>query len=238
MTSNSSAIALEAKAVSHRFGSQAVLDSINLKLRQGELTALIGPNGAGKSTLLHVLQGLLKPSQGDVFVGDTPVTSCRHRIALMPQRGRIDWSFPITALEMVRLRQPKAAEGCFEVSAEEALERVGLQDRAKARLGQLSGGQQQRVLLAGAIAQNAATMLLDEPCSALDPPSRERVIALLQSLAQEGRSICLTSHDWGPALMSYDRVIVLDRQILFDGSPQDVGEQLNALMSAANRCPN
>lgn len=238
MTSNSSAIALEAKAVSHRFGSQAVLDSINLTLQQGELTALIGPNGAGKSTLLHVLQGLLKPSQGDVFVGDIPVTSCRHRIALMPQRGRIDWSFPITALDMVRLRKPKTAGGCFELSAEEALERVGLLERAKERLGRLSGGQQQRVLLAGAIAQNAATMLLDEPCSALDPPSRERVIALLQSLAQEGRSICLTSHDWGPALMGYDRVIVLDRQILFDGSPQDVGEQLKDLMSAAKRGPN
>ena len=64
------------------------------------------------------------------------------------------------------------------------------------------------------------------------------MIALLQSLARDGRSICLTSHDWGPALMSYDRVIVLDREVLFDGSPQDVGQQLNELMSAAGRCPN
>ena len=86
MTNDSSAIALEAKAVSHCFGSQAVLDSINLSCGK-EAAALIGPNGAGKSTLLHVLQGLLKPSEGDVVIGGTAVASCRHRIALMPQRG-------------------------------------------------------------------------------------------------------------------------------------------------------
>ena len=238
MTSKTSAVALEAKAVSHRFGSKPVLNCINLSLRPGELTALIGPNGAGKSTLLQVLQGMLKPSEGFVMAGETPIALCRHRIALMPQRGRIDWSFPITALDMVRLRTPKQRESCFHLSSEEALERVGLLDRSQERLGHLSGGQQQRVLLAAAIAQNAPALLLDEPCSALDPPSRERVIALLQSLARDGRSICLTSHDWGPALMSYDRVIVLDREVLFDGSPQDVGQQLNELMSAAGRCPN
>ena len=73
MTHNSCPIALQAKAVSHCFGSKVVLESINLSLREGELTALIGPNGAGKSTLLHVLQGLLKPSQGDVFVAIYPL---------------------------------------------------------------------------------------------------------------------------------------------------------------------
>lgn len=238
MTHNSCPIALQAKAVSHCFGSKVVLESINLSLREGELTALIGPNGAGKSTLLQVLQGMLKPSQGFVVADGTPIASCRHRIALMPQRGRIDWSFPITALDMVRLRKPKTNDGRFQISPQEALARVGLIERSHERLGRLSGGQQQRVLLAAAIAQNTPTMVLDEPCSALDPPSRDRVIALLQGLAQEGRSICMTSHDWGPALMSYDRVIVLDRQVLFDGSPQDVGAQLNELMSAANRCPN
>lgn len=229
---------LEARGVSHSYGRNTVLHEINLKLRSGELTALIGPNGAGKSTLLQIMQGMITPSAGTVLIGEDSIQSCRQQIALMPQRGRIDWSFPITALEMVHLRQPRRQSGTRGMTAQEALERVGLIDRAKDRLGMLSGGQQQRVLLAAAIAQNVQTLLLDEPCSAMDPPTRAQVIELLQELAREGRSICLTSHDWGTALMQYDRVIVLDGQVLFDGSPADVGQQLNDLMSSATRCPH
>ena len=229
---------LEARGVSHSYGRNTVLHEINLKLRNGEVTALIGPNGAGKSTLLQIMQGMLTPSAGTVLIGEDSIQSCRQQIALMPQRGRIDWSFPITALEMVRLRQPRRQPNSHCMSAQEALERVGLGHRAKDRLGMLSGGQQQRVLLAAAIAQNVQTLLLDEPCSAMDPPTRAQVIELLQELAREGRSICLTSHDWGTALMQYDRVIVLDGQVLFDGSPADVGQQLNDLMSSATRCPH
>lgn len=232
------AIALEAAGVSHSYGTSRVLHDIDLKLRYGELTALIGPNGAGKSTLLQILQGMLRPSCGTVSIGEAAIHSCREQVALMPQRGRIDWSFPITALEMVRLRQHGRPIGVQGISAQDALERVGLGDHANERLGRLSGGQQQRVLLAAAIAQNVPTLLLDEPCSALDPPARARVIALLQELAQEGRSICLTSHDWGKALLQYDRVIVLDGEMLFDGPPADVGQQLNDLMSSATRCPH
>lgn len=229
---------LEAHGISHSYGRNTVLQEINLKLRRGELTALIGPNGAGKSTLLQIMQGMLTPSAGHVLIGGALIQSCRQQIALMPQRGRIDWSFPITALEMVRLRQPRQRPTSRCMTAQEALERVGLGHRARDRLGMLSGGQQQRVLLAAAIAQNVDTLLLDEPCSALDPPARARVIDLLQQLAREGRSICLTSHDWGSALLQYDRVIVLDREILFDGCPADVGQQLNDLMSSATRCPH
>ena len=97
------AVGLQASGVSHSFGAEEVLANVGVDLRAGELTALIGPNGAGKSTLLRILQGQLQPSQGQVrFQGD-PIATCRHQVTLMPQRGRIDWSFPITALEMVRL---------------------------------------------------------------------------------------------------------------------------------------
>ncbi len=148
---------LEARGISHFYGRNTVLQEINLRLRRGELTALIGPNGAGKSTLLQIMQGMLTPSAGHVLIGGVLIQSCRQQIALMPQRGRIDWSFPITALEMVRLRQPRQRPTSRCMTAQEALERVGLGHRVKDRLGMLSGGQQQRVLLAAAIAQNKAT---------------------------------------------------------------------------------
>ena len=104
------------------------------------------------------------------------------------------------------------------------------------RLGALSGGQQQRVLLAACLAQSSNTLLLDEPCSAMDPPARQKVLALLREQAKAGRCICLSSHDWGTALQNYDRVIVVDRQLLFDGPPHQVGPQLNDLIASRSGC--
>ena len=229
------AVGLQASGVSHSFGAEEVLANVGVDLRAGELTALIGPNGAGKSTLLRILQGQLQPSQGQVrFQGD-PIATCRHQVTLMPQRGRIDWSFPITALEMVRLHSSTQA-GAGAMPPGDALAAVGLKECAAARLSDLSGGQQQRILLAGAISAGRSTLLLDEPCSAMDPPTRSLVLELLLQLRSSGISICLTSHDWGRALLSYDRVIVLDRTVLFDGAPTGIDQALDDLMASRHRC--
>ncbi|MEB3177040.1 MAG: ABC transporter ATP-binding protein, partial [Synechococcus sp.] len=95
---------------------------------------------------------------------------------------------------------------------------------------------QQRILLAGAISAGRSTLLLDEPCSAMDPPTRSLVLELLLQLRSKGISICLTSHDWGRALLSYDRVIVLDRTVLFDGAPTGIDQALDDLMASRHRC--
>ena len=207
---------LTARALSYRYGTALTVERVDLDLQPGTLTALVGPNGAGKSTLLHLLQGRLNPSEGSF--------RCNGSIALMPQRAAIDWTFPITVREMVRLGQSNRHD---PTTAEAILDRVGMGDMRTRRLNQLSGGQQQRVLLARALMQQSDILLLDEPCSAIDPPSREHLLGVMRQQASSGQTLLVSSHDWGSALDSYDRVVVLDRKVLAAGSPADVRDKLN-----------
>ena len=149
------------------------LSNVSLKLEQGTLTALVGPNGAGKSTLLSLLQGSSKPDQGEITVDGKPLINNRFQVALMPQRGKLNWNFPITVEGLVALgRVNHSKSTCCELEA--ALQRVGISHLAKRRLDALSGGQQQRALLAKTLMNPAKIFLLDEPCSAFDPPTLHR----------------------------------------------------------------
>jgi zinc/manganese transport system ATP-binding protein len=207
---------LAARDLSYSYGPKSTLECVDLELQPGTLTALVGPNGAGKSTLLHLLHGRLQPSGGTF--------ECGGSIGLMPQRAAIDWTFPITVRDMVRLGQTKRLG---TTTAETLLERVGMKEMRGRRLNQLSGGQQQRVLLARALMQQSDVLLLDEPCSAIDPPSREHLLGVMRQQASSGQTLLVSSHDWGSALDSYDRVVVLDRRVLAAGSPAEVREKLN-----------
>ena len=213
--------ALSTTKLSFNYGSRKTVDCVNLRLRSGTLTALVGPNGAGKSTLLHLLEGRLKPSQGTVNTSKS--------IGLMPQRAAIDWSFPITARDMVQLGVPKKGNTTAEIHCDQLLERVGMGAMGGRRLSQLSGGQQQRVLLARALIQQTDILLLDEPCSAIDPPTREHLLKVMRDQAEAGHTLLVSSHDWGTALDSYDQVVVMDGQILASGSPSSVREKLSDL---------
>ena len=207
---------LAARNLSYSYGPKPTLERVDLELQPGTLTALVGPNGAGKSTLLHLLHGRLQPSGGTF--------ECGGSVGLMPQRAAIDWTFPITVRDMVRLGQTKRLG---TTTAETLLERVGIEEMRGRRLNQLSGGQQQRVLLARALMQQSDVLLLDEPCSAIDPPSREHLLGVMRQQASSGQTLLVSSHDWGSALDSYDRVVVLDRRVLAAGSPAEVREKLN-----------
>ena len=218
---NDSLSVLSTTELSFSYGERNTVDRVNLQLQAGTLTALVGPNGAGKSTLLHLLEGRLKPSQGTV--------NSNKQIGLMPQRAAIDWSFPITASDMVQLGVGKKGKATAENHCEQLLERVGMGAMGSRRLNQLSGGQQQRVLLARALMQQTEILLLDEPCSAIDPPTREHLLKVMRDQAEAGQTLLVSSHDWGSALDSYDQVVVMDGQILANGSPETVREQLSDL---------
>ena len=207
---------LAARDLSYSYGPKPTLERVDLELQPGTLTALVGPNGAGKSTLLHLLHGRLQPSGGTF--------ECCGSVGLMPQRAAIDWTFPITVRDMVRLGQTNRLG---TTTAETLLERVGMGEMRGRRLNQLSGGQQQRVLLARALMQQSDVLLLDEPCSAVDPPSREHLLGVMRQQASSGQTLLVSSHDWGSALDSYDRVVVLDRRVLAAGSPAEVRDKLN-----------
>jgi zinc/manganese transport system ATP-binding protein len=123
--------------------------------------------------------------------------------------------------------------GCCDVEA--ALQRVGLAGLAGRRLDQLSGGQQQRALLARTLVQPARLLLLDEPCAAIDPPSRTQLLKVMGQLRDAGLTLLVSSHDWGRDLDAYDRVLVLDRSLLADGNPQQVRQALGDLR-VGNHC--
>ena len=218
---------LVAQGLSVSYGNRVVVDDVSLTLEAGTLTALVGANGAGKSTLLHLLQGRLTPSAGNVVCDGMPIQSCRERVVLMPQRGRIDWAFPITVREFVALGEiGQRSFGCCDREA--ALQRVGLESLANRRLDALSGGQQQRALLARTLVQPSRVLLLDEPCAAIDPPSREQLLVLMRQLADSGQTLLVSNHDWGSALDLFDRVIVLDSRVVADGPPEQVRRTLGS----------
>ena len=221
--------------MSFSYGKDYVLKDISLELEPGTLTALVGPNGAGKSTLLRLLQGQTLPHQGEIFLDEIPLRQNRHQVALMPQRSSINWNFPITVEELVALGQVNVAnQSCCEIEA--SLQRVGLSALAKKRLDALSGGQQQRALLAKTLTQNASVFLLDEPCAALDPPSRVQFLRIVRQLAEAGLTVVVSSHDWGQALNAYDKVITLDRTVLAFGTPEEVRTKLESISSMGNHC--
>ena len=204
------------------------LSNVSLELEPGTLTALVGPNGAGKSTLLNLLQGNSKPDQGEITVGGKPLVSNRFQVALMPQRGKLNWNFPITVQGLVSLgRVNHSKSTCCELEA--ALQRVGISHLAKRRLDALSGGQQQRALLAKTLMNQAKIFLLDEPCSAFDPPAKEDFLLIIRQLADSGFTVFVSSHDWGTSLNAYDKVVALDKIILASGSPQEVQEKLSSI---------
>jgi zinc/manganese transport system ATP-binding protein len=229
-------VSLEVSQLQVRRGGELALDGVSFALERGSLTALVGPNGAGKSTLLQALEGQLPIAAGTIQLDGAALTPAlvRQQLALMPQRGEIAWHFPITVRELVALgRMAAQRPGCCDVEA--ALQRVGLAGLAGRRLDQLSGGQQQRALLARTLVQPARVLLLDEPCAAIDPPSRTELLKVMGQLRDAGLTLLVSSHDWGLDLDAYDRVLVLDRGLLADGTPQQVRHALGDLR-VGNHC--
>ena len=227
---NDVSYALSTTGLCFSYGGHQTVDNVDLQLKPGSLTALVGPNGAGKSTLLHLLEGRLKPSQGAI--------NRSRSIGLMPQRAAIDWSFPITAEDMVQLGSPRNRGTTTPTRADQLLDRVGMGSMGSRRLSHLSGGQQQRILLARALMQQTDILLLDEPCSAIDPPTREHLLKVMRQQAEAGQTLLVSSHDWGSALDDYDQVVVMDGQVLAQGSPSEVREKLSDLtcMMGSNCC--
>ena len=154
----------------------------------------------------------------------------------MPQKAAIDWSFPITVEQMVKLGQQSRHASASSQSVDSLLEQVGMNGMGSRRLNQLSGGQQQRVLLARALMQNASVLLLDEPCSAIDPPTRAHLLQVMRQQADRGQTLLVSSHDWGKALDSYDRVLVINKQLVADGTPSEVRSTITDMDGMMGDC--
>jgi zinc/manganese transport system ATP-binding protein len=220
---------LQVQGVSYRYPGRAsptVLAEVSFSLGPGSLTALLGPNGAGKSTLLKLLLGQLTPSLGKLLWNGRAMAPRRPRLALVPQRSAIQWQMPITVRDLVALGKLAGTTAEPLPDTTEALQSMGLASLAETRLSQLSGGQQQRALLARALLQKAELLVLDEPFTYLDPPTRQQLLAVLRQQAAQGRVVLVSSHDWGDSLQGYDRALLLDKTLLADDRPERVLERL------------
>ncbi len=204
-----------------------VLDNITFRAEPGEQIAIIGPNGAGKSTLLKVAAGLIKPNSGSVkMFGYTP--DSHICIAYVPQRSEIDWQFPVTVADVVLMGRTKQI-GLFKRPSkrdreivQKSLERVHMAHLAHKQIGELSGGQQQRVFIARALALETNLLLMDEPLAGLDIPSQEGTLDILDSLRPDGVTVLLATHDLGVAAERFDRVMLLNKQVMAFGPPASV----------------
>jgi len=212
-----------------RFGQLHVLRGIDLQVSKGEVVVVIGPSGSGKSTLLRCINRLEVPNAGTVSVAGEPVPAggkaldrTREELGMVFQRFNL---FPhMTALRNVTIG-PMKVRGLSAAKAEEmglaVLTKVGLAEKAHAYPAHLSGGQQQRVAIARALAMEPKAMLFDEPTSALDPELVGEVLEVMKSLAREGMTMMVVTHEMGFAREVANRVIFMDEGRIVEQGPPD-----------------
>ena len=186
--------------------------------RGGQSVAVLGPNGGGKTTLFRTLLGELPATTGTIRFDGAP--------AYVPQTERSRLDFPVSALDVALMgayaRTPwyRRIAGADRQLARAALDRVGLGDSCATRFGALSGGQRQRVLIARALVQDAAVLLLDEPFAGVDRTSEEAIMRILDELRAEGRVLLIATHDVEQA-RRWDRVLCLARAQIAYGAPAE-----------------
>jgi manganese/iron transport system ATP-binding protein len=202
------------------------LRNLSFTIRPGQLVGILGPNGAGKSTLIKAMLGLLPPVTGRVTYGEDSLAHQLDRVAYVPQRSQIDWSFPATVWDVVMMGRVKQTGWLRPFSptsrqaVKQALERVGLSDLSQRPLANLSGGQQQRVFLARALAQGADLFCFDEPFVGVDQKTETLLFEVFQELARAGKILLVVNHDLGEPITNFDQLILLNQELIAVGPRQ------------------
>lgn len=223
--------AVEVRGLHVRYERVEALQGVDFDVPRGTALGIVGPNGSGKSTLLKAVAGLLRPSAGSVRVqGRPPRELPPGTIGYVPQIEDVDWQFPVSVRDVIAMGryprlgpfQPFSAHDRSAVArAIEALDLGALADR---HISALSGGQQQRTFVARAIAQEPLVLLLDEPTTGVDAATEDSLLHLVRGLVADGLPVLMTTHDLDRADEWFDRLIVVDRKILADGTPDAVLE--------------
>jgi polar amino acid transport system ATP-binding protein len=216
--------------VTKSFGTTQVLKQINLEVRQGEVLVLIGASGSGKSTVLRIMSGLETADAGEVWVNEVPLHDARRAREIRGHVGMVFQQFNLfphknalgnVSLALIKARRMNPADA--RKRAMEALERVGLADRADHYPSQLSGGQQQRVAIARALAVEPGIMFFDEATSALDPELVGEVTEVMRGLARDGMTMVVVTHEMGFARKTADRVVFMDKGVIAEqGAPEQI----------------
>ncbi|MFB6365888.1 amino acid ABC transporter ATP-binding protein [Paenibacillus elgii] len=235
---------IQINGIHKSFGSNHVLRGVDLQVQQGEVVVILGPSGSGKSTLLRCINYLETYDKGSVVIegkpiGRIPAQGQAGQSVEMPQKdlnavrqdvGMVFQSFNLfphkSVLHNITMA-PISLRGMSQEDAEqlarELLRKVGLQDKAEARPSSLSGGQKQRVAIARALAMKPKVMLFDEPTSALDPETVGEVLQVMRTLAKEGMTMVIVTHEMGFARDVADRVVVMDGGVIIEeGKPSQI----------------
>ncbi|NJN18837.1 MAG: amino acid ABC transporter ATP-binding protein [Oscillochloris sp.] len=218
--------------VSKYFGQFCALDRVSLTVDAGEVLMIIGPSGSGKSTLLRCINHLETPDSGRIIVDGIPVSSHKeeHINAVRAEVGMVFQRFELfphlTVLDNICIAQEKVRKRPRRESvaiAQELLVKVGISEQANKYPAQLSGGQQQRVAIARSLAMQPKIMLFDEPTSALDPEMINEVLEVMLTLAREGMTMVVVSHEMGFARNAAHQVVFMDQgRIIEQSSPDEL----------------
>ena len=220
--------AIEVEHLTVSYGAVPALLDVSFTVGSGELIGVIGPNGSGKSTLIKTLLGFLEPDFGRIRLFGEPLSRSRGRVAYVPQRGAVDWDFPVTVREVVRMGRYGHVRWWRNLSSEDhriadrSLELVRMSDFAERQIGQLSGGQQQRVFMARAMAQGGDVLLLDEPFAGVDAATERAILDVLVSMRDAGKTLVVVHHDLSTAARYFDSLLLLKQRLYAHGPPDKV----------------
>ena len=222
---------LQVNHLSKSFGTHEVLRDIDFTVNKGDVTSIIGASGSGKSTLLRCINLLENPSSGEIlYHGENVVRRGFNAAAYRSRVGMVFQSFNLfnnmTVLENCIVGQVKVLKKNREEARQHALyylEKVGMAPYINAKPRQISGGQKQRVAIARALAMDPEVLLFDEPTSALDPEMVGEVLNVMQSLAQEGMTMLVVTHEMAFARDASNRVVYMNEGVICEeGAPEDV----------------
>ena len=221
---------LKVNGLSKQFDDLPVLDNLSLSVKKGEVVVIVGPSGCGKSTFLRCLNGLEDIDEGEVLLGEEKVNPNKKNLSRTRERiGMVFQSYDLflhktilknITLAPIKVKKRKKAE--VEEEAIKLLDRVGLLSKKDSYPRQLSGGQKQRVAIVRALIMHPEVLLLDEITAALDPEMVREVLDVVLSLAKEGRTMLIVTHEMAFAKAVADRVIFLENgKIVEEGSPEE-----------------
>jgi len=241
---------IEVHNLSVAYNKIPVLWDIDFEIPQGQIIGIVGPNGSGKSTLLKAIMGLVPLSSGYTKIFDKDLNAVREKVAYVPQRESVDWNFPATVEDVVRMGRYKPGKLFNRLSvidkelASQAIEKVKLTAYKDRQIAQLSGGQQQRVFLARALAQGADIYIMDEPFVGVDVATEKTILDLLITMKNEGKTVVIVHHDLQTVSNSFDYLVLLNTRLIAHGPTKEVlteenlqatyGGQLNLLTKLQN----
>ena len=235
--------AIEVQDLTVAYGQQVALWDLSFSLPAGKMIGIIGPNGAGKSTLLQAMVGLLPLQSGKLRILGQLYKQAHKKIAYVPQRESVDWTFPASVEEVVMMGR-YGRLGLFSRPTKsdreavcQALENVSMLPYRGRQIGALSGGQQQRVFLARALVQGAELYLMDEPFSGIDARSETLIFDLLRKLCQEGKTLVIVFHNLHVISKHFDWLVLLNKRLVAVGDTTEVFHEENLRKTYGSELP-